>query len=365
MDLKKLRQEIDRLDTRLVELLSRRARVALRIGACKRSQRRAAYVPAREKKVLENVRRLNQGPLPAEALMAIYREIMSASIALEQPMRVAYLGPVATFTHQAARSRFGASVEYLPCETISDVFNAVQTRQADYGVAPVENSIEGAVTHTLDELAGSSLKICAEIYLRISHHLMAVQPERRLIRRIYSKDQVFGQCRNWLRINMPGVELSPVSSTARAAEMAAREKNTGALASLLAAEMYGLRVLARNVQDSGANTTRFLVLGAAAGSPTGQDKTSMLFSVKHRAGALHRVLSVFKRYGLNMTKIESRPSRQKAWEYLFFVDIEGHADEPRIQRALNDLEKHCTMCTVLGAYPRAPEAPALRALKAK
>ncbi len=361
MDLKKLRQEIDRLDDRLVELLSRRARVALRIGEAKRSHRHAAYVPAREKKVLENVRHLNRGPLPDEALIAIYREIMSASIALEQPVRVAYLGPVATFTHQAARNRFGASVQYMPCETIGDVFNAVQTRQADYGVAPVENSIEGAVTHTLDELAGSPLKICAEIYLRIAHHLMAARPERRHIRRIYSKDQVFGQCRNWLRNNMPGVELAPVSSTARAAEMAAREKNTAALASLLAAEMYGLQLLARNVQDSGANTTRFLVLGSEFGAPTGKDKTSVLFSVKHRAGALHRVLTVFKRYGINMTKIESRPSRQKAWEYLFFVDIEGHAAEPQVRRALDELEKHCTVCTILGAYPRAPEADLIHA----
>ncbi len=363
MDLKKLRQEIDRLDARLVELLSRRARVALRIGEAKRSP--AALLTFRPgKKVLENVRHLNRGPLPAEALMAIYREIMSASIALEQPVRVAYLGPVATFTHQAARNRFGAGVQYLPCEMIGDIFNAVQTRQADYGVAPVENSIEGAVTHTLDELAGSPLKICAEIYLRISHHLMATRPERRHILRIYSKDQVFGQCRNWLRINMPGVELAPVSSTARAAEMSAREKNTAALASLLAAEMYGLRVLARNVQDSGANTTRFLVLGSEFGAPTGNDKTSVLFSVKHRAGALHRALAVFKHYNINMTKIESRPSRQKAWEYLFFVDIEGHAAEPQVRRALNDLENTapCARCWALSARAG---SPALRALKAK
>ncbi len=355
MNLEKLRAKIDRLDARLVELLNQRADVVLKIGQHKQAEGMSAYVPSREKKVLENVRSLNQGPMPDEALWAIYREIMSASIALEQPLRVAYLGPPTTFTHQAAHKRFGSALEYLPCDTITDVFSAVQARQADYGVAPVENSIEGAVNHTLDELPGSSLKICAEIYLRIAHYLMAAQTELSKIKKVYSKDQVFGQCRNWLHNNLPGVELEPVASTARAAEMATKEQNVGALASLLAAETYGLHVLARNIQDSSANTTRFLVLGKDSAAPTGNDKTSLVFSTKHHAGALHRVLAVFKKHSVNMTKIESRPNRQKAWEYLFFVDIEGHAQEKNVQVALSNLEKYCTQCVLLGSYPRAPE----------
>ncbi len=354
MNLDELRKRIDALDGDLVRLLNERTRIVLEIGQVKKSQGEEVYVPAREKTVLERVASLNEGPLPKDAMQAIYREIMSASLALEHHVVIAYLGPPATFTHQAARQRFGGSVEYSPCETIGEVFDAVEKRTSGYGVVPIENSTDGAVTHTLDEFVETPLKICAEIYLPISHSLMAAVP-REQIKRLYSKPEVFGQCRRWLYENMPGVELISASSTARAAEMAAKEPDAGALASALAAELYGLQVLAQDVQDLGGNTTRFLVISKGYGKPTGHDKTSLLFAVKHKVGALYDALSAFRKYGINMTKIESRPSKTKAWEYYFFVDVEGHADDEHVQKSLAELEEHCTLMTVLGAYPKASE----------
>lgn len=352
-----LRKTIDQLDDRIIRLLNRRAAIALQIGQWKHVNTKEAYVPAREKMVLTHVRRANRGPLRHAALLRIYREIMSASMALERPVHVAFLGPPSTFTHQAARVRFGGSVNFVTCETTADIFEEVRKDQAEYGVVPIENSTEGAVTHTLDQFVGMPLKICAEVYLRISHSLMAAAPRQR-IRRILSKPEVFGQCRNWLRAEMPGVDLVPVSSTARAAEIAAREKGKGtaAIASALAAEMYRLKIIATDIQDMSGNMTRFLVIGKAYGRATGDDKSSIMFAVKHQAGSLYRALGSFKKYGINMTKIESRPSRLKAWEYLFFIDIEGHVENPKIHKALQDLEKHCVLLTILGAYPRSPEA---------
>lgn len=350
--LKLLRQTIDRLDEQLVRLLNRRASIALQIGKCKHANADEIYVPAREKSVLANVRRISRGPLGQAALAAIYREIMSSSLALEHPLRVAFLGPVSTYTHQAARMRFGASVDYLACETIGDIFDEVRNNQADYGVVPIENSTDGAVIHALDQFAGTPLKICSEVYLRIAHYLMAAGP-RANIRRILSKPEVFGQCRNWLRAEMPGIELVPVSSTAKAAEIATRAKGTAAIASKLASEVYHLKIVAPEIQDMSGNMTRFLVIGRSYGQLTGEDKTSLMFSVKHRAGSLHCALESFRKHGINMTKIESRPSKLKAWEYVFFVDIEGHVEDPKVSKALRDLEKHCVLMTVLGSYPRA------------
>lgn len=351
-DLDALRQRIDRLDGELVRLLNERTQIALSIGELKRKMGREVYVPAREKAVLDRVARLSHGPLPASSIHAVYREIMSAALALEHPLRVAYLGPEATFTHQAARQRFGASVAYVPCETIPDIFHAVRKRSADYGVVPVENSTDGAVTHTLDELAETSLKICAEIYLPISQHLMS-RSSRALIRRIYSKPEVYGQCRRWLQAHMPGIDLLPASSTARAAEMASRDSSVGAIASQLAAEIYGLRVHAAHIQDLSGNTTRFLVIGKTSGAPTGGDKTSVHFAIKDRVGALNDVLATLKRNGVNISKIESRPNRQKAWEYVFFADLDGHMEDPGLGRVLTRMSRICARLNVLGSYPRA------------
>ncbi len=352
MSLEDLRKEIDHIDEELVGLLNARTGVALEIGKVKQKDGQGIYVPAREKEVLRRVTDLNKGPLKPESIKAIYREVMSAALALEKSLKVAYMGPPATFSHQAARGKFGGSVEYLSCETISDVFDAVEKGMADYGVVPVENSTEGAVTFTLDRMAETTLKICAEIYLPVSQCLLARVPRER-IEKLYSHPQVLGQCRQWLQREMSGVDTIPVASTARAAELAAKEPNSGALASRLAAELHGLQILDADVQDLSGNTTRFAVIGQADGRATGDDKTSLCFAVQHKAGALYGALESFKKYDLNMTKIESRPSRSKAWEYLFFVDIDGHSSDDRVTKALADMSGHCVLLKVLGSYPKA------------
>lgn len=347
-----LRNKIDAFDKQLVGLLNKRASAALQIGKIKNRSRSEAYVPAREKNIINNIIRTNRGPLPSSALTAIYREIMSASLALEKTVRVAYMGPPASFSHQAALRRFGKSVGYLLCETIDDVFERVQKKEADYGVVPVENSTEGAVTNTLDCLAETDLKICAEIYQPIAHYLLAMGP-RSGIRRIISNPNVLGQCRKWLRSEMPDAELIAVASTTRAAELAAKDKHAAAIAGRLAADIYHLNILNADIQDISGNMTHFLVIGKSFGNLTGDDKTSILFAVKHQAGSLHNALGSLKKYNLNMTKIESRPSRQKAWEYLFFVDVEGHVQDKNVSCALRDLNKHCLLLTILGSYPKA------------
>lgn len=352
MNLDELRTCIDSLDAELVRLLNERTRAAMEIGRLKQENGQEIYVPAREKAVLDRVITRNEGPLENESLCAIYREIMSAALALEHHVKIAYFGPPATFTHQAARSRFGGSVTYEACQTIRDVFIQVQKKKADYGVVPIENSTEGAVTHTLDEFIDTPLKICAEINLPIAHHLMASVPRER-VRKLYSNPMVFGQCRQWLHANMPDVDWVPVSSTARAAEMASKEDDSGALASDLAAELYGLSVLNRDIQDMSGNATRFLVVGKSYGEATGHDKTSLYFGVQHKAGALCSALDVLRKHGLNMTKIESRPSKSRQWEYYFFVDVEGHVSDQKVQAALDALKEHCAVLTVLGSYPKA------------
>lgn len=324
------------------------------VGGVKKAANHEFYVPAREKQVLEKVRRLNKGPLPDDSLDHIYREIMSSSLALESPMTIAYLGPEATFTHMAARGRFGGSLSYQACETVGDVFQTVWRGEATYGVVPIENSTEGVVTYTQDQFIDSPLRICAELYLPVRHHLLA-RCALGEIKKVYSHPQVFGQCRARLNQLLRGVDLIPVSSTAKAAQLAAQEDGAAALASALAAEIYGLPVVELDLQDSVDNTTRFLVIGRKCGAAAGSDKTSLLFGVKHEAGTLYNALRVLKRYNLNMTSIESRPSKRKAWEYYFFVDFEGHEQDPQVQKALKQLERQCTFLKVLGSYPNALE----------
>ena len=352
MNLDHLRDQIDLLDGEIVRLLNERIRVVQAIGEAKKESGAEIYVPSRERAVFEKIKRLNEGPLPEESAHAIYREIMSAALALETEMKIAYLGPEATFTHQAARSKFGASVEYIPAATISEVFDRVQNRTADYGVVPIENSTEGAVTHTFDQFATTSLKICAEIYLPISLTLLS-KVEREQVRVIYSKQEVFGQCRTWLQTHLPEVELSPVESTTKAVQLAMETEGSAAIASAMASDMYGIEVLANGIQDMQGNTTRFLVIGQNFSASTGDDKTSVVFGVKHAVGALHEALSVFKADEINLSKIESRPSRNKAWEYYFFVDVDGHAEDQPVAKALEELQGHCTLMTVLGSYPKA------------
>jgi chorismate mutase/prephenate dehydratase len=288
--------------------------------------------------------------LPSDSLRAIYREVMSASLALEKPLVIAYLGPEATYSHMAVIKKFGSSLKYEPLPSITDVFTEVSKGRADYGVVPIENSTEGAVTHTYDMFVDSELKICAQIVLQIRHNLMAACP-RDQIKKLYSIPQVLAQCRQWLQINMPQVEIIETSSSTRAAQIAKTEPNAGALASSLAAEMYGLTIHDENIQDSSENITRFLVIGRKYPPRTGNDKTSLMYAVQDRVGALHDCIASFKKFKINMTKIESRPSRKKAWEYYFFVDIVGHCDDARLKKALAELAKHTMFVKILGSYP--------------
>ncbi len=348
MKAKERRERIVALDKKLVELLNRRCRLAAEGAGRRRGG--GSYDPAAEARVLRAVERLNPGPLDNRSLRAVYREILSAGRALARPPRIAYLGPEATFTHAAAREKFGAGAEYIPAGSIAGVFRDVETGSADYGVAPIENSLEGAVTYTLDMLLDSPLQIGAEISLRVSHCLLANGPLEGL-KKVYSHPQVFGQCRGFIQKTLSGVELIEVASTARAAELAAAEKNAGALAARLAGAVYGLKVLRKNIEDSAGNITRFLVISRLAAPPSGRDRTSLLFSLPHRAGSLHDALNAFKTRGINLTKIESRPSKKKAWEYYFFVDLEGHRKTKKVRQALEELEEKSKFLKILGSYP--------------
>ncbi|OGX45877.1 MAG: chorismate mutase [Omnitrophica WOR_2 bacterium RIFCSPLOWO2_12_FULL_51_8] len=350
MDLKGLRRKIDALDEKITRLLGARAEITLQIAKLKAKSGRSIYSPDRERQVLDKIAALNKGPLSNAAISAIYREIMSGSLALEKQLKIAYLGPEATFTNLAAIKRFGSRVEYVACDSITSVFREVERDGADYGVVPIENSIEGAVTHTLDMFMDSELEICSQVVLDVTHNLLANCPKEK-IRRVYSNPQVFGQCRIWLRENLPGIETIEVSSTTRAAQIAARERGSACIASLLAAKVYKLKVASSRIEDSPHNITRFLVIGKTGARPTGGDKTSILFSIKDRLGALHDILKCFKSNKINLTKIESRPSKKKAWDYCFFVDLEGHIAHPRLTRALRQLENQCTYFKVLGSYP--------------
>ncbi|MFA5062756.1 MAG: prephenate dehydratase [Candidatus Omnitrophota bacterium] len=350
MSLKALRNKIDNLDKKIIGLLDERATVTLAVAKEKHKNGKSIYVPEREREVLNKISRLNKGPLSVKALEAVYREIMSASLALEKDLKIAYMGPEASFSNLAALKRFGSQVKFVACPGIPDVFLEVERDAADYGVVPVENSIEGAVTHTLDMLVDSDLKICSQIILDVAHNLLANCPKDK-IKRVYSNPQVLGQCRVWLQENLPHIEQIEVSSTTRAAQIAAKEKNSACIASLLAGKIYRLKALACDIEDSPHNITRFFVVGKTETGKTGYDKTSILFSIKDKVGALHDMLLPFKKYKINLTKIESRPSKKRAWDYYFFVDLEGHKQELGIQKALKELENKCKFLKVLGSYP--------------
>jgi chorismate mutase/prephenate dehydratase len=344
------RKVIDKLDTRIVRLLNERTRHVLAIGDIKLKAGEEVYAPHREQAVLKRICELNQGPMTDDQLRAVYREIMSSALALEKTMTIAYFGPEATFTHQAAIQRFGSSLKYSPQKTIADVFTEVSKKSADYGVVPVENSTEGVVTHTLDMFMDSDLKVVSQIVLPVQQCLLS-NSSRAQIRKLYVHPQSLAQCRGWIQTRLPGVEIVETSSNARSAELAAREKSTAAIAGVLAAEKYGLRVLETDIQDNADNATRFLVLGRQCSPPTGDDRTSLMLSVADKAGALHEAIAAFRRYKINMTKIESRPSKRKAWEYFFFIDCEGHAQDRKVARAIQLLGQHCNFVKVLGSYP--------------
>lgn len=353
MEISKLRKKVDRIDGKILGLLNERAKLGLSIGRAKSKKGVSVYVPDREKEIYRRLSSINKGPLSGESLKAIYREIMSGSLSLEKPLKITYLGPPFTFTHLAALKKFGSSVEYVACNSITDIFVEVERNRADYGVVPIENSIEGAVNHTLDMLIDSPLKICSEISLEVSHNLLSKSSNLKRIKKTYSNPQVFGQCRLWLESNMPGVELREVSSTTKAANIASNERSAAAIGSLMAARKYGLKVLAKSIEDVPHNITRFLVVGKTLARPTKDDKTSIMFSVKDKVGALHDTLAPFKKNRINLTKIESRPSKRRHWEYYFFVDLEGHYDNKRVKKSLSELKNECLHLKILGSYPRA------------
>lgn len=366
MNLSEHRQAIDKLDAHIVRLLNERTRHVLAIGGIKLKAGEEIYAPHRERAVFERVCKSNAGPMTDEQLRAIYREIMSSALALEKTMTIAYLGPEATFTHQAAIRRFGSSLNYVAQKTIADIFTEVGKGRADYGVVPVENSTEGVVTHTLDMFVDSDLKIVSQIVLPVSHCFVS-KYKREEIRIIYVHPQTLGQCRNWLQKNFPHAEVIETSSNAKSAELAIAEKATApairrrgtrfpriataAITSELAAEKYGLEILEQDIQDNAANATRFLVLGRQCSPPTGDDRTSLMVSVSDKVGALHEAIAAFRKFKINMTKIESRPSKRKAWEYFFFIDCSGHAQDKKVAGAIKILGRHCNFVKILGSYP--------------
>lgn len=353
MDLDQLRVSIDAVDDQILELLNKRADYVKEVGRVKHNARSTYYVPSRERAILERLFAKNEGPFSNDAVERVFREIISASISLETPLSIVYLGPEATFTHEAAVKQFGNSTELTPVNGISAVFEEVEMGRAAYGVVPIENSNEGAVTHTLDRFMESDLHIIAENYLEISHDLLSLTGDLRKVKHIYSHPQAIEQCRNWLENNCPTIPVQLVSSTARAAQMVAEDDASAAIAGSAAARAYGLQSVARRIEDNHENYTRFLVIGRDKPPGTGRDKTSLLFSFADQPGILARMLEPFRKRDLNLAKIESRPVKRRAWEYVFYLDIEGHIQETPIEEAVEELKSFCHLFKNLGSYPRA------------
>ncbi len=354
MALEDLRKQIDALDEQIVDLLNQRARIVIEIGKIKNAQGTPVYSPDREKAVLEKVRNANRGPLPNGTIEAIYRELMSGSFALEKPLRIAFLGPEGSYSHLAAMGKFGASVEYEAVTDIRGVFEEVMKAHADFAIVPIENSTGGGVIDTLDALVDSDVRICAEINRFIHHNLMANCPLE-AIERVYSKPEVFSQCQRWLSETGLMTKTIAVASTSKAAELARSEPSAAAIGSSLAAELYGLKLVCANIEDNPHNVTRFFVIGKESAKPTGDDKTSVMFITADKPGALVDVLEAFRSENVNLSFIQSRPSKKRNWEYYFFADAKGHVQDENVRRALAKAADHCLRLNVLGSYPQAPE----------
>jgi chorismate mutase/prephenate dehydratase len=356
-DLGSIRERIDGIDEAIQSLINDRARLAQLVGISKSASGKAVdfYRPEREAEVLRKALHRNQGPLRDEEIARLFREIMSACLAQQEPLKVAFLGPEGTFTQAAVLKHFGSSVRSLPLPAIDEVFHEVEGGVADFGVVPIENSSEGTVNHTLDMFLASSLKICGEVELRIHHHLMGRMSTLADIRRVCAHPQALAQCRGWLDEHLPDVERIAESSNAEGARRARDERGTAAIASRAAAEIYGLTLLADEIEDRPDNTTRFLVIGRKLFSRSGADRTTLLVSATGTddAGALFRLLKPFADHRVNMTRIESRPSRKRKWDYVFFIDVEGHVSDPPLAKALASLEKYASLFKILGSYPRA------------
>ena len=353
MDLGDWRSRINNIDNQILNLLNQRAEAALQIGDLKRRQEAPSYVPEREAEVVSRLTTAGGGPLPAEAIAAVWREILSACRALEAPLTVAYLAPPGTFTHQAARERFGDAAVYHASRTIAETFDDVERGRAQLGVVPVENSTDGAVNVTHDRLVDTDVQICGELTLEISQHLLSRAADLADVKRVLSHPQGLGQCRAWLAEHLPEVPQEETASTAGAVELAVTDPGIAAIASDLAGRLYGVPILRRCIEDNRHNATRFLVLGRRASAPSGRDKTSILFAMPNQPGALYRILEPFARSGLNLTKIESRPAKRMPWEFVMFVDFEGHRETPVVAAALSEAAERTVYLKVLGSYPAA------------
>ncbi len=351
MNIDDLRKKIDEIDDKFLLLLNKRAKIVKSIGELKKQSKLGYFSPAREKRIIQRLLKENKGPLSSLAIKNIFKEILSSCLALEKPIKIAYLGPPGTFTHMAVLQRFGLSAETYPKDSIGDVFLEVERKTYDFGVVPIENSTEGVVNYTLDMFINSNLFICAEIYLSISHHLLGCGKISE-IEKIYSNPQAFSQCKNWLKNNIPAeVEMIETPSTTRATEISLKDRNSASIASKLASQIYNVPIISENIQDNPQNKTRFLVIGLGLSERSGKDKTSLMFSVQHKAGALHRTLSPLNKHQINMTMIESRPAGQKPWEYVFFVDIQGYHQDEKVLSAIVEMEKSCYFVRTLGSYP--------------
>jgi len=350
-ELEKLRRLIDEIDDEILNLLNKRSAIVLDIARIKRNDNAKYYYPEREREILERLTTLNKGPFPNGTLKVIYREILSASLSLEEPLKVAYLGPPATFTHLAAMGHFGSSAQFVPTDSIKGVFDAVESNKAEYGVVPIENSTEGVVSYTLDLFVDYDLKVAAEVMLEISQNLISRSGDKTKIRKVFSNPHAAAQCRRWLESNLPNIPILDITSTAKAAEVASQDDEAAAIASELAAKVYNLQFVEKDIEDSKHNFTRFLIISRTPAKKSGKDKTSIMFSIKDKPGALYDILYPFKKAKINLTKIESRPSKRKAWEYIFFVDMEGHIDDKKLGKAIEAIKDNCLYLKILGSYP--------------
>lgn len=353
MSLPEWRKEIDKIDEQMVQLLNRRAELAQQIGHAKSSSRSHYFTPEREHIVFKRLLSLNKGPLEAPSIRAIYREIISACRALEKPLSVGFLGPEGTFSQLASIAKFGTSSQFVPSDSIADVFSCVERNLCDYGIVPVENSWAGVVPETLDTFMNSNLRVVSEIYQPIAHNLLTRCESLEQVKRLYSHFQPLAQCRQWLRNHLPNVEEIMASSTSKAAEMASQDAESAAIATSLAAEKYDMPILCEHIEDNPSNRTRFLVLGYNEPEPTGRDKTSLMFSVHNRAGELVHALNAFEKYDVNMTMIESRPTKTAAWQYVFYIDVQGHIRDISVDKAIALLKQQSLFVRVLGSYPEA------------
>lgn len=351
--IEQIRDEIDSLDNNFLDLLNSRARLVMQVGRLKTAENREFHVPSREREIYERLAARNTGPFPTEAIRGVFREIISASLALEAPMKVAFMGPKATFSHLAAMQHFGLSAELTPQKSIPAVFEEVEKGRALYGVVPVENSTEGVISHTLDMFTGSELKINAEVMLEVSHFLLSRTGRIEDVKKIYSHPQPLAQCRRWLAENLPNVPLVDVASTTLASQIVSEDYSAAAIASEYAASLYDLKVVRERIEDQVNNVTRFLVIGNRIPDKCGDDRTSLMFSVKDEPGILYRMLEPFASRGVNLSKIESRPNKTKAWEYIFFLDLAGHVTDPVVAEAVQELKGYCQFVKILGSYPKA------------